>query len=125
MEIPKQYLPVMPYLIIRNANAFLDFAKEVFEAKEQLIVPRSEGIVMHGEMRINDAVIMFADATEQFAEKTAGMFLYIENVDAVYEKALMHGAKSTMAPTAMEYGYSGGFEDAFGNQWWIAEPGTH
>ncbi len=115
----------MPYLIIRNANAFLDFAKEVFEAKEQLIVPRSEGIVMHGEMRINDAVIMFADATEQFAEKTAGMFLYIENVDAVYEKALMHGAKSTMAPTAMEYGYSGGFEDAFGNQWWIAEPGTH
>ena len=123
MEIPKQYLPVMPYLIICNANAFLNFAKEVFNAKEQLVVPRSEGVIMHGELRINDAVIMFADATEQFAERPAGMFLYTENVDAVYAKALKNGAKSTMMPAAMEYGYSAGFEDPFGNQWWIVEPG--
>ena len=68
MKIPPQYNRLMPYLIIPNAADFIVFMKEVFGAEEQIIVPRSEGIIMHGELRIGDAVIMFADVTPEFAE---------------------------------------------------------
>lgn len=74
MKIPSQYNRVMPYMIIPKATDFIGFMKEVFGAKEQIIVPRSEGVIMHGELRIGDAVIMFADVTEQFTARPVGIF---------------------------------------------------
>ncbi len=124
MKIPENYLPVMPYIIVPNANDFLDFLKNVFGAKEQMIVPdekdNSRGI-MHGEVRIHDAVIMFANSTGDWKGKTAGMFIYVDNVDNVYMKALEAKCKSLVQPVQQDYGYTAGFEDPFGNQWWIAQ----
>ena len=60
MKIPSQYTRLMPYLIVPNAADFIGFMKEVFGAEEQIIVPRSEGVIMHGELRIGDAVIHHA-----------------------------------------------------------------
>jgi PhnB protein len=122
MKIPEQYLPVMPYLIVHNAAGFVKFMQNVFGATLQLVVPREENIIMHGELRINDAVIMFADATEQFAERTAGMFIYVPGVDTVYTAAVNQGAKNLRQPGRENYGYTAGFEDPYGNQWWIVEP---
>ncbi|GAL83317.1 transposase [Sporocytophaga myxococcoides] len=121
MNIPKNYLPVMPYLILKEAKAFMDFAKRVFEAKEQLIVPGENETIMHGELKIHDAIIMFAQAGEIWTEKTAGMYIYVTDVNKVYQKALENGSTTLMAPEKKEYGYSGGFEDPFGNHWWIVE----
>ena len=64
MKIPSHYNRLMPYIIVPNAYKFLEFMKNVFNATEQAIIPRSEGIIMHGELRIGDAVVMFADTTE-------------------------------------------------------------
>lgn len=120
MKIPENYLPVMPYLILDKAVAFLDFAKNVFDAKEQLIVPGEDGrSIMHGEIKIHDAVIMFANSTEVWKQKTSGMFIFVDNLDNVYMKALEGGATSLQQPEKKEYGYTAGFEDPFGNQWWI------
>ena len=121
MNIPKHYLPIMPYLIITNAKAFAGFAEKVFGAKVDLIIDRTETLIMHGELRIGDAVIMFADATEQFKERPAGMWIYVIGVDEIYAKGLAHGATSLMPPVQRPYGYTGGFQDAWGNQWWIVE----
>jgi PhnB protein len=121
MKIPKEYLPIMPYLIIPNAKAFSNFTKVVFDAKEQLVVDRTETLIMHGELRIQDAVIMFADATEQFKERPAGMFIYVIGVDDIFARAIENGATILMKPVKQPYGYTGGFEDAWGNQWWIVE----
>ena len=49
------------------------------------------------------------------------MFIYVQGVDAVYAKGIANGAKSLMLPEKKEYGYTGGFEDSWGNQWWIVE----
>lgn len=120
MKIPETYLPVMPYLILDKATAFLDFAKNVFGAKEQLIIPGEDGrSIMHGEIKIHDAVIMFANSTEVWKQKTSGMFIFVDNLDTVYMKALEGGATSLQQPEKKEYGYTAGFEDPFGNQWWI------
>ena len=122
MHIPKQYLPIMPYLIIPNAKAFVTFMKNVFNSTEQLIVPRTEDLIAHGELTVGDGVIMFADATDQFKTRSAGMFVYIQSVDDTYNKAMANGATTLTAPAKQEYGYTAGFQDAWGNQWWVVEP---
>lgn len=121
MKIPSQYNRVMPYMIIPNASAFIVFMKEVFGAEEQIIVPREEGVIMHGELRIGDAVIMFADVTDQFTARAAGVFIYVDSVDDTYKKAIAAGAISVMEPGKQSYGYTCGFKDAFGNDWWPCE----
>jgi PhnB protein len=122
MKIPSHYNRLMPYMIIPNAYKFIEFMKNVFGAAEQIIVPRSEGVIMHGELRIGDAVIMFADTTEQVAERPAGIFIYVDSVDETYKKALAAGAASLMEPMQQPYGYTCGFHDPFGNDWWPVEP---
>lgn len=120
MKIPENYLPVMPYLILDNTSDFLTYAKNVFDAKEQLIIPAEDGNgVMHGEIKIHDAVIMFANSNSTWRQKTSGMFIFVDNVDAVYAKALEGGGTSLQIPEEKEYGYTAGFEDPFGNQWWL------
>ena len=111
----------MPYLILPRAYEFVRFMKNVFDATEQAIIPRSEGIVMHGEMRVGDSVIMFADATEEIAERPAGLFIYVEDVDATYHKALVNDAISLRAPVQQPYGYTCGIQDPFGNDWWSVQ----
>ena len=121
MKIPPQYNRVMPYMILPNAAEFVVFMKEVFGAEEQIIVPRSEGVIMHGELRIGDAVIMFADVTAEFTARPAGIFIYVDNVEDTYKKAMAAGAMSVMEPVKQDYGFTCGFKDVFGNDWWPTE----
>lgn len=122
MKIPSQYLPVMPYLVIHNANGFLEFTKSVLGATVQEKVSGENDTIMHAEIRINDAVIMLGDAGDNWPEKPSAMFIYVPEVDATYAKAIEHGAKSLEKPSQKEYGYNAAFEDPFGNHWFIVEP---
>ena len=122
MKIPSHHNRLMPYMIIPDAYKFIDFMKNIFGATEQVIVPRSEGVIMHGELRIGEADIMFADTTETIKARPAGIFIYVDNVDETYKKALAAGAASLMEPMQQPYGYTCGFHDVFGNDWWPVEP---
>ena len=121
MNLPAQYLPVMPYLILDKAVSFLNFMKAVFAASEQMVVPGEGHSIVHGELKIHDAVIMFASSTDQWKQKTGAMFIYVSNVDTVYNDALHHGAKMLEAPVKRDYGYTAGFEDPFGNNWYVVQ----
>lgn len=120
MKIPDGYQSVMPYLIIKDADGFISFLKDVFNATEKMRVPREEG-VMHAEVIISGHTIMMADATEQYPVGNGGMFVYVEDTKAVYERALKAGATSLMEPTQQEYGLAAGFKDPFGNTWWPSQ----
>ena len=121
MKIPPQYNRLMPYLIIPDAARFIEFMKQVFGATEQMRVPGEDGTVMHGEIRLGEMVIMLAEASVQFSAKPAGMFIYVENLKEVYEKAIQAGAVSIMEPMQKDYGFTCGFSDPFGNDWWPTE----
>lgn len=123
MKIPEQYLPIMPYLIVNKAASFLDYMKAVFDAREQIIVPAENGI-MHGELRIGDAVVMFADAGDKWKEKPAALYVHVADVNITYRKALELGGRSLENPSKKDYGSTAGFEDPFGNYWFIAEGGS-
>jgi PhnB protein len=119
LNIPEGYQRVMPYLIIENAPAFFEFTKNVFDAEEKYKAMRTETLIMHAELNIGGSCIMFADATEQFKKRTAGMFIYVDDCDKVYKKALDNGAVSIMEPADQSYGRSAGVNDPFENTWWI------
>jgi PhnB protein len=123
MKIPEGYLPVMPYLVVSDAQKFIEFAKSIFSAILRYEQPRSEeGVIMHAELQIQQAVIMFCDATEEYRPCTAGMFLYLDNADEIYERAVDGGLKILIGLEDRSYGRGFGFEDEWNNQWWVNTP---
>ena len=122
MKIPENYLPVMPYLILDDATSFLNYAKKVFNATEQMIVLGEDGrSIVHAEIKINDAVIMFAGSSDKWQQKPAGMFIFVEDTNKTYNAGIEQGGTSLLEPAQQEYGYGAGFEDPYGNQWWITQ----
>lgn len=120
--VPEGYQAVMPYLILSNANAFFDFMEAVFGATQKMKILREEApVIMHAELLVNGCCIMYAEATDQWKQQNAGMFIYVDNADASYQKALDHGAVLVMPLADMDYGRSGGVRDPFGNTWWITQ----
>lgn len=117
--IPKGYNQVMPYLILKDASRFIEFTKNVFGATLKLKEMRDEHTIMHGEVVIGESCIMFADATDQFEPMTSGMFIYVENTDEVYNKAIASDASIVMELSDQEYGRTCGVQDPCGNTWWI------
>jgi len=119
LNVPEGYNQVMPYLIVENAPAFLEFAEKVFGAEERSKAMRDEKLIQHAEISIGGSVIMIADATELYKPQPAGLFIYVDDCDAVYKNALADGATSKSEPADQSYGRSAGVNDAFGNTWWI------
>ena len=119
VKIPEGYQQVMPYLIIENAAAFFSFTQTVFGAVEKYKAMRTETLIMHAESSIGESVIMFADATEQYKVQTGSFFIYVDDCDAIYQKALDNGAVTVSEPAAQSYGRSAGVKDLFGNTWWL------
>jgi len=121
MNIPEQYNLLMPYLILKDTDRFKKFMADVFDAEEQLIVPGSDGTIMHGELRIGGAVIMLGEAGAQFPVMNSGMYIHVGNADETYKKALAAGAITVdgQEPSDKDYGRTCGVKDPFGNTWWI------
>lgn len=118
-KIPANYQTVMPYLIIKDATKFIAFTKKVFDATLAYKTMRDENIIMHAEIMIGESTIMFADATEKFKPRPAGLFVYVANADETYKIAIESGATIITELSDQPYGRSGGVTDSFGNSWWI------
>jgi PhnB protein len=119
LKIPDNCQTVMPYLIVKDAAQFITFMQKVFDAKETHKSMRDEHTIMHGEIMIGESTIMFADSTEKFSPKTAGLFIYVDDADETFKKAIDAGATSVMEVANQSYGRSGGVMDPFGNVWWV------
>jgi PhnB protein len=118
-NIPENYQRVMPYLIIKDGAKFIAFMQTVFGATEQYKAMRDESTIMHAEINIKGSTIMFADCTDTYTQQNAGMFIYVDNCDETYQKALDNGAENIMPPADQPYGRSAGVKYPFGNTWWV------
>ena len=119
MKIPENYQTVMPYLILENASEFIAFTQKVFGAKETHKTMRDGNTIMHAEVLIGGSTIMFAEATEKFKVRNAGLFVYVDDADETYKSALKNGSIIVTELANQSYGRSGGIKDPFGNVWWI------
>ncbi|MDR3555809.1 MAG: VOC family protein [Syntrophobacteraceae bacterium] len=118
---PEGYNTVTPLLSVKGAAQLIDFLKKAFEAVEVYRFPGPEGTVRHAEMKIGDSVIMLGEACDKSAPMPTALYLYVQDADAVYQKALQAGGEKIMAPEDMFWGDRvSTVKDFAGNMWWIA-----
>ncbi|HEY8401697.1 MAG TPA: VOC family protein [Cytophagaceae bacterium] len=119
--IPEGFHTVTPYLILKGADKVLQFIQKAFDAKIINEIKNEDGSIMHAQAQIGNSYIMLAEASENYPAKPSMIYLYVEDVDKVYKKALEAGATSLMPVQNEVYGdRAGGVQDPSGMQWWIA-----
>ena len=128
--IPDGYPRVTPYLIVDGAAEAIDFYTSVLGATQRgdrMEMP--DGKVGHAELALGDSVIMLADESPDMGAigpRTVGgtpvtIYVYVEDVDDVFGKAIAAGAKESSPLTDQFYGdRSGQFEDPWGHRWSVA-----
>jgi uncharacterized glyoxalase superfamily protein PhnB len=120
--IPDGFHSVTPFLIVEEAAQLLDFMKQAFQASADIQMAQPDGSVMHAEARIGDSVILVGQAMgEEHPPSPGAIYLYVEDADATYQRALRAGATSTQEPEDQFWGdRMGGVKDPSGTRWWIA-----
>jgi PhnB protein len=126
--IPKGYHSITPSLTCRDAAKAIDFYKKAFGAQELMRMPSPDGKISHAEIKIGDSVVFISDefpgrtaAPSPTATPSSSLFLYVEDVDTVFNRAVSAGAKSTMPLQDMFWGDRfGNVVDPFGHQWGLA-----
>jgi PhnB protein len=129
--VPEGFHTVTPYMTIKNASDAIEFYKEAFGAAEVFRWADPDGRVRHAEVVIGDSPVMLTDEAPEFGmtgpQSLGGspvhVFLYVEDVDEIFGRAIAAGATELMPVEDSEDGdRRGGITDPFGHVWYI---GTH
>jgi PhnB protein len=117
------YRTVTPYLVIPDADAELTFLKAAFGGSEVSCARNPDNSVMHAEIQIGDSLVMLGQASAEWKALSAALYLWVDDVDATYAKALAAGATSQSPPEDKPYGHrNAGVVDQNGVTWWIGSP---
>ena len=125
--IPPGYHTLTPYLVLSDAARAIDFYKQAFGAEETVRMGSPDGKVMHAELKIGNSMLMLSD--EMMGNRSplalggspVSVFMYVDDVDSVYQRATEAGAKADMPPTDMFWGDRfGKLTDPFGHSWALA-----
>lgn len=121
--IPQGLTSVTPYLIVKDAQAQIDFICACLGATlEELHRDEAGERIRHAKLVFEDgAAIELGEASAPWGPQPCAIHLYVPDTDAAYSRALSAGASSTYAPSQMDYGErSAGIIDPQGNQWFLA-----
>ena len=111
---------ITPYLLAQGAAELIDFVKRAFAAEELYRGTGSAGGI-HAEVKVGDSMMMIGGAPLQGPSMPTGIHLYVDDADAVYERAVQAGATSLYEPMDQPYGdREAGVKDLSGNHWYIA-----
>jgi PhnB protein len=118
--IPEGYHSVTPFLALKEADRAIDFYKRAFGAVEKFRMPGPDGRIMHAELTIGDSTVMLTEAMHE-PPSVSSLYLYVPDVDTVFDRAVRAGAKAKMPPADMFWGDRfGSVSDPNGNTWSIA-----
>lgn len=120
---PSGYRTINAYIFSENPVALIDFLKNAFYAEEQnrSIHPET-GDIVNCEMKIGDSNFMISQARGEFLGMRASFYLFVNDVDTLYQRALDQGAQMVFEPMDMSYeDRQGGVVDPSGNYWWISK----
>jgi PhnB protein len=129
-SIPKGYHTITPNLVLQDSAKALDFYKKAFGAEERMRMPGPDGRIMHAEIQIGDSIVMLGDEMPEMGARSPKAFggtpvrfyVYVENVDAAWKRAVDAGAKTVMPLQDMFWGdRTGCLEDPFGHVWNLAQ----
>ena len=127
--IPEGYTTLSPSLAVDNAAEAIEFYKRAFGAEERGRMEGPGGTIAHAELQVGDTVLMLADPMPQADTRTPAdlggtavtLFMYVEDVDAVVQRATDAGATVTMPVQDMFWGDRfGSLIDPYGHSWALA-----
>jgi PhnB protein len=120
--VPEGYHTVTPYLTVRNAPKVIEFLNQAFGARlSHEAIKRPDGSIMHAQVIIGDSPVMIAEENEMAKATVSSLYVYVPDVDSVYQRAIKAGGITVMEPMDMFYGdRSGGVKDPSGNSWFLA-----
>ncbi len=127
--IPHGYPRVTPYLCVDGADAAIAFYSRVLGAVERMRIAAPDGKIGHAELQIGDGLVMIADEYPEMdvrGPRSIGgtavtISVYVDDVDAVFARAIDAGASPVRKVEDQFYGdRSGQFEDPFGHRWNVA-----
>ena len=127
--IPDGYHSITPYLCIKGATEAIEFYKRAFDAAEVFRLVTPGGEIGHAEIRIGDSSFMLSEACSQSPLlspqsqgcSSVGLYLYVEDVNAQFAKAVDAGAKVISPLLDQFYGdRTGVLKDPFGHVWYLA-----
>ncbi len=112
---------VTPYLLPRSADEQMKFIREALGGEELASYRDPSGRVMHAQMRVGTSMIEMGEASGPYQPLPAMFYLYVEDVDALYQRALSAGAASIHGPADQPYGDRvAAVADPLGHKWYLA-----
>lgn len=127
--VPKGFHTITPSLFLSNAAEAIEFYKKALGAEEHVRMTGPDGKINHAELKIGDSMIFLSDENPAWGTKsprtlggiTAGLYLYVEDVDKVFQRAVDAGGQVRMPVTDMFWGdRMGHFVDPYGHSWTLA-----
>jgi uncharacterized glyoxalase superfamily protein PhnB len=127
--VPEGFHTITPHLVIKGAAKAIDFYKKAFGAVEVVRMPMPDGqTLMHAELKIGDSYLFLADefpgmnrSPQSLGGSGTTLHLYVEDADAVFNRAVAAGATVQMPLTDMFWGDRyGKLADPFGHEWSVA-----
>lgn len=119
--VPEGLQTVTPYLVADNAAKLIEFMRKAFDGKVTFISNRDDNRIMHATVSIGTSTIMIADTMEGMQPQTGMLYVYLEDADRAFKKAIEAKATSIQEPKTEFYGdRAGAVRDEWGNVWWIA-----
>lgn len=128
--IPEGYHSVTPMFMFKDCRKAIEFYKNAFGAQERYVMPGPDGNgVMHAEIMVGNSIIMMGDempmehckSAETMGGSPISFYIYVDNVDAAFRRAVEAGAKPQMQVEEMFWGdRAGSVVDPFGYNWMLA-----
>ena len=122
-HVPAGLGTVTPYLHPRGSDRLIEFLTQAFAAEEMQMERTPDNTVKHAKIRVGGSVIEMGEAHGEWGPMPTMFYLYVDDVDAAYRRALAVGAASLEEPAVQPYGERrAAVRDAFDNQWYLAAP---
>jgi uncharacterized glyoxalase superfamily protein PhnB len=123
-SVPEGFGTVTPYFSVRGAHRFIGFLKQAFDAKDVFVATLPDGSLLSAEVQVGNSMVVVGEedpGQPPNQRMRANLYMYVDDVDAVFHKAVRAGARSIEEPEDQFWGdRSGVIEDVAGNRWWIA-----
>ena len=128
-KVPPGFHTITASLIVRDGAHAIDFYKKALGAEERMRMVSPDGKISHAELKIGDSILFLTDESPAMGTKSpqtlggtaSNLYLYVEDVDSAFKRAVDAGGKATMPVTDMFWGDRfGQFVDPFGHAWGLS-----
>ena len=119
--LPKGFHTITPNIIVDDTEQAVDFLKKALGATESYRLTMSDGKIAHCELKFGNSILNLGASMEGWPAHGLVAQIYVEDSDALFQRAVQAGAKVIMPMTDMFFGSrEGRVADPFGNVWIIA-----